>query len=365
MDQTREYAIILIGLDARITAWLGAAPLVFGYTSDEAVGQPCGLLFTPEDRAKGFDTHELEIAKSTGGVEDDRWHVRKDGTRIWVTGSVQAITDEEGGFLGFVKVARDRTDLQARIERQEQQVAGQQAASRRTHAFLRTLGHEMRNPLTPLTNAAHIIRKVSTDKHLDRVAEIIDAQVSTLQRMADDLMDVARLDVGKVRLQCQRTDLRQVLDEACTTFRAAANAKGVTLVGLLPRGALVADVDLARFRQVIHNLLTNAIRYTPAGGAIWLKATQEEDEVVIKVEDNGVGISSEMLPKLFDLFTRDPSAAELEPSGLGVGLAVVKAVMELHGGSVQARSSGPGKGAEFAVRLPAAGSPGMQNGSPP
>jgi PAS domain S-box-containing protein len=327
---------------------------VFGYTSEEAIGELSGLLFTPEDRAKGFDTHELEIARSTGHAEDDRWHVRKDGTRIWVTGSVRAVTDEAGGILGFVKIARDRTDLQARIERQEQLLAGQQTASSRTHAFLRTLGHEMRNPLTPLTNAAHIIRKVSTDRHLDRVADIIDSQVGALQRMADDLMDVARLDLGKVRLQRERIDLRTVLDQACTTFREAANAKGVTLVGLLPRGALVAEVDPARFQQVIHNLLTNAIRYTPAGGAVWLKATQEEGDVVIKVEDTGVGISSEMLPRLFDLFTRDPGAAELEPSGLGVGLAVVKAVMELHGGSAQAKSSGPGKGAEFAIRLPAA-----------
>lgn len=352
LAQTREYAIICIGPDGRITDWLGAASLVFGYESDEVVGRPVSVLFTPEDRAKGLDAHELEVAARDSRSEDDRWHVRKDGMRIWLTGSVQAVRDHTGELAGYVKVARDRTDLQARIERQEQQLAGEQAAATRTRAFLRTLGHELRNPLTPLVNATYILRKGSTDPNVLRVANIIESQVGTLARMAEDLMDVARLDVGKAQLKLERTDVRRPLQDICSGFRATADSKGVMLVCLLPRGPLIAEVDLHRFQQVVQNLLANAIKYTPKGGSVWLKGTQEEDDVVIKVEDSGLGISAQMLPKLFDLFTRDASAEELEPGGLGVGLAVVKSVMELHGGSVQARSPGPGKGAEFVVRFP-------------
>jgi two-component system CheB/CheR fusion protein len=354
LAQTREYGIICISPAGRITAWLGAAGLIFGYEEVDVIGKPAGLLFTSHDRDKGIDVQELDVARIDSRSEDDRWHVRKDGSRIWVSGSVQAVRNSSGDLIGFVKVVRDRTDLQARIERNQRHIEGCEAAARRTHAFLRTLGHELRNPLTPLLNSAFILRRVSDDARIHKAAGVIEGQVAGLRRMADDLMDVARLDVGQVRLHRQRTDLKQLVHDACAGFQGAAAAKGVTLSNVLPAGSLMADVDLERMHQVIQNLLTNAIKYTPTGGKVWVKATQEFAEIVIRVEDTGAGISAEMLPKLFDLFTRDDSARDMDPGGLGVGLAVVKAVMELHGGTVQARSPGVGKGSEFAVRFPAA-----------
>lgn len=353
--ESREYAIICVSPAGHITEWLGAAPLVFGYDREEMLGRPFSSIFTPGDVDKGLDQQELDIAALDSRSEDDRWHERKDGTRVWVTGSVQAVRDERGAVLGFVKIAVDRTDLQGRIERLEQQNEGGVQAAERTRAFLRTLGHEMRNPLAPILNATHLLRRAKPGADVGRLADMIAHQVDALRRMADDLMDIARLDINRVQLNRQHTDMRDLVHEACEGFQSTAKARGVKLASIQPSGALPLEVDRARFLQVLHNLLTNAIKYTPAGGQVWMKVTQEENDVVIRVEDTGIGISPEMLPVLFELFTREATASRLAPSGLGIGLAVVKAVVELHGGTVQARSPGQGKGAEFIVRVPVRG----------
>ncbi|CAA9419681.1 MAG: Two-component system sensor histidine kinase [uncultured Ramlibacter sp.] len=353
--QTKEYALLCIDPDGTISAWLGAAEEIFGYREDEVVGTPASRLFTPEDRAKGFDVHELEVARRNSRSEDDRWHVRKDGTRIWVTGSVEAIRDSRNQVIGFLKVARDRTDLRAYVDSLENQAQASRAALGRTRAFLRTLGHEMRNPMAPLQSAALILQKTSTDPRGQKATEILLNQIGTLRRLADDLMDASRLDSGQVRLELKTVDLRDMLKQACAGYQAAAREKGVDLQALLPSGALQVQIDPDRFQQVVANLLSNAIKYTPAGGSAWIKATEEGGYVVVRVEDNGLGIRPDLLPKLFDLFTRGDSARDVEPEGLGVGLAVVREITELHGGTVQARSPGPGKGSEFTVRLPVPG----------
>ncbi|HZY17935.1 MAG TPA: PAS domain-containing sensor histidine kinase [Ramlibacter sp.] len=349
---TRVHALICLDRSGTIVGWLGAAEDIFGYTQDEIIGQHVGVLFTAEDRRAAFDQHELAVAREDSRSSDDRWHVRKDGTRIWVSGAVEAVRNSDGALIGYVKAVRDRTDLQTKVEHLEQLQAASEAAAVRTRMFLRTLGHELRNPLTPLQNGAAILQRRAGDPAaVQRVAEIIRNQVGTLARLADDLMDVTRLDTGRTELKVERIDVRPLLQQACISFQDSARAKGIGLSSILPEGQLLADVDRQRFQQVISNLLSNAIKYTPAG-QVWIKATAEGREVLIHVEDTGIGIESAMLPRLFDLFTRDRVAEDLAPSGLGIGLAVVRAVMELHGGSVEARSSGPGKGAEFTVRFP-------------
>jgi PAS domain S-box len=360
---TREYAVICVNPQGEITAWLGGAADIFGYEQHEVIGAPTALLFTQEDRARGTDVQELQIAATGSRAEDDRWHLRKDGTPIWITGTMQAVHGGAGELLGLVKVVRDRTDLQTRIERLEQRIAAAEASEMRTRAFVRTLGHEMRNPLTPLQNSAYILRKASSSPEtVEKVAGIVEDQVRALRRMADDLMDVSRIELGKVPLRLERIDLRDPLRDTCAGFQDSAKEKAIDLTSILPGAPLLASVDAERFQQVIQNLLANAIRYTPAGGRVWVKATQEESGIVIRVQDTGVGIGPEMLPKLFTLFSREAKAEELEPNGLGIGLAVVKGLVELHKGSVQARSSGAGKGSEFTVRLPAAMPPPSEPG---
>jgi PAS domain S-box-containing protein len=355
LSQAKEHAVICLDPAGTIAAWLGAAERLFGHTAEEAVGQPVALIFTSEDKARGLDRYERLLAGVHSRSEDDRWHVRKDGTRIWVTGALEAVKGDAGELLGYVKVVRDRTDLRAQVERLENQVQSLDIASTKTQLFLSTLGHELRNPLGPMHTAAHIVQRLSADPRTDKAAQVMISQVGVLARLAEDLMDVSRAEAGKIELQLQPTDLRTVLNETAYALRPGAADKGVNLECVLPEARLPANLDVLRFPRVVLNLVGNAIKYTPRGGTVWIKATQEGDEVLLRVEDTGIGIAPEMLPRIFDLFTQERQAKDMVPGGLGIGLTIVKELVELHGGNVQARSPGAGKGAEFTVRLPVRG----------
>lgn len=352
-QQSKEHALICMDTQGVVVGWLGAAEEIFGYSVAEAVGRSVGQIFTPGDQARGFDKYELEVAVQSSRSEDDRWHVRKDGTRIWASGTVTAIRDETGTLLGFVKIVRDRTDMRSRLETLEAQAAALRESRERTHMFLKTLGHELRNPLGSVSNAAHIIGRLSNDPNIAGALQIVSRQIAVLTRLADDLMDVSRLESGKVELSLKRVDLRSLLRDAAQSVGKAAALKKLKLETILPESPLFVNIDESRFQQVVLNLLGNAVKYTPEGGEIWVKATQDRDEVVVKVEDTGIGIAPDMLPRIFELFTQAPIATDMAPGGLGVGLAVVRQIVELHGGSVQARSAGAGKGSEFTVRIPA------------
>lgn len=354
LGQTRDHALIVMDPDGRVVGWRGAAERIFGHSESEILDQPISLLFTADDRARGLDRHELAVARHDSLSEDDRWHVRKDGTRIWVTGTVEALRDDAGQVLGFVKVLRDRTDLRMHVESLENELAVATRARERTHQFLRSLGHEMRNPLSPLQSSAQILERLGGDERIQRVATIMQGQIDTLRRLADDLMEATRLDMGRVELDPERLDLRPLVEDCVIGHREAAASKGVLIESVLPQQPLYVDIDRERFQQVLNNLVGNAIKYTPAGGRVWCKATTEADQAVLRVEDTGMGIDPALLPMIFDLFTRDPRAEQMEPGGLGIGLDVVRQVMKLHGGTVQVRSAGHGRGSEFTVRLPVA-----------
>jgi PAS domain S-box-containing protein len=354
LAQTQDHAVICIDAHGRILAWLGAAQEALGYTPQEAVGQPANLIFTPEDRQRGFDNYELAVAAQDSRSEDDRWHLRKDGTRVWMTGSVTAVKDPSGVLLGYVKVIRDKTDLRTRIEMLDNQVQAARASQERTSRFLSTLGHELRNPLGPMQAACHIVNRLSTEPKINKAVEVIDQQIRVLSRLTADLMEISRADAGKIKLDLKKTDLRAVLGDAVFGMRRTADDKGVQLESLMPQTPLEVMLDSERFPRVVLNLLGNAIKYTPPAGTVWVKATQEGDEVLLRVEDTGMGIAPDVLPRIFDLFTQQRQASDMAPGGLGIGLAIVKQLVELHGGNVQARSAGNGKGAEFTVRLPAA-----------
>ena len=339
--------------EGTITAWMGAAEEMLGYRADEAVGQNLARIFTQEDQARAFDKYELGVARANSRSEDDRWHVRKDGTRIWASGTVTAIRDEDGELLGFIKVLRDCTDLRGQVELLESEAAVMVESRTRTHQFLKTLGHELRNPLAPLSAATHLIRRLNPGTRVEDAVQIIERQLAALTRLADDLMDITRLETGKMEFRPVMADLRLFLAQAVVSLQDAATAKKLKLEILMPQAPLEVDLDESRFQRLVLNLLGNAIKYTPEGGTVWVKAVQEGDEIVFRVEDTGIGIAPDVLPRIFELFTQENPAARLAPGGLGVGLAMVREIAQLHGGSAQARSAGPGKGAEFTVRLPA------------
>ncbi len=229
-----------------------------------------------------------------------------------------------------------------------------QDASRRKDEFLAMLAHELRNPLAPIQNGVAILHRLSvSDEKLTYAREVIGRQVHQLSRLVDDLLDVSRITLGKVKLQKEPIELATVIARAIETSRPAIDARGHHLtISFPPRGVWV-DADPTRLAQVIGNLLTNAAKYTDEGGQIVLSAEREGDNVLIRVRDTGIGIPATLLPLVFDLFTQGDRSLARSDGGLGIGLTLVRRLVEMHHGTVEAHSDGAGQGSEFVVRLPA------------
>jgi len=254
----REHAVIVLDAQGVVRGWSGGSEHVFGYAPSEIEGQSGSILFTPEDREKGLDRLELEVALSGSTGHDDRWHLRKDGTRIWTYGSVTAIW--EGTVLrGFLKIVRDRTDLKMDLEAKANRLTELEAAHERTQRFLRTLGHEMRNPLGLLKNSAFILVRLSEDERVKKIAESIENQVRSLERLAEDLMDVARLEHGKVELRLDDLDVNELLKREVAAHMDQASAKGVRMETVLASRPLTARLDEDRVRQAVANLLAEVV----------------------------------------------------------------------------------------------------------
>jgi PAS domain S-box-containing protein len=225
---------------------------------------------------------------------------------------------------------------------------------RRKDEFLATLAHELRNPLAPMRNSLQILRSPQADESdRDKAMTMLERQVALLVRLVDDLLDVSRITRGKVAIQKEVIDLAEIVGQALEISRPILHASGATLAVDLPQERVMVCVDPARIAQVLSNLLNNAAKYTERGGHIWLSCKVEGDDIVINVRDDGIGIPAEMLPNIFDMFWQLEHALERAQGGLGIGLTLVRQLVELHGGRAEAHSAGLGLGSEFIVRLPA------------
>jgi signal transduction histidine kinase len=258
----------------------------------------------------------------------------------------------DGSVLrGFIKIARDRTDTRMGTETRSNRLAAVESAFASTKEFLRTLGHELRNPLGAIKNIAWILGR-SDDEQLKGFSGIVCNQLAILERLASDLMEVSRFEQQKVLLKLEDLDLAALVHDEVGARQYEAREKGITLEAILPEHRVMLRGDRDRLRQALGNLLANSIKYTPPGGSVWVKSLEEAEDVLVRVEDTGMGIAPDVLPKIFELFTQEPRARDVAPGGLGIGLAIVRDVVGLHGGLVQARSGGIGKGAEFTMRFP-------------
>jgi two-component system CheB/CheR fusion protein len=353
-DHARDFTIVLTDPDGRITTWSDSARSVFGYESVDVLGQPLGILFSEEDQRADAAAHELAIAQSAGSAHDDRWHVRKDGSRFWVSGEAVALRDAHGFLLGFAKLVRDRTDLRTQIDALKNRLQNSHEERSRQEAMMATLAHELRGPLMPIANAVAIIRRTAGDAEprYEYPLKVIERQLGFMRQLVDDLLDAERLRQGKLRLSFKRVVLKDALEEAIALVRPGAREGGLRLEQIVPAGDLGFEVDPDRFQQIMLNLLGNAVKFTEPGGQIWVKVTVETGHVAIRVEDTGRGIAPELQPRLFDLFTQGAADATRRESGLGIGLALVKSLVDLHNGTIAVRSEGLGKGSEFTVRLP-------------
>jgi signal transduction histidine kinase/DNA-binding response OmpR family regulator len=226
-------------------------------------------------------------------------------------------------------------------------------ADRRKSEFLAMLGHELRNPLAPILNALHLMRLREPDRAgVEQAREVAERQVRHLARLVDDLLDVSRINSGKIELRKSRVDLREAVNRAVAAVRPLIEERRHELSVSLPPEPALLEADEARLEQILANLLNNAAKYTEPGGQIMLDVAREDGSSVVRVRDTGIGIDPELLPRIFDMFTQADRSLDRSQGGLGIGLTLVRRLVELHGGHVEARSAGPGHGSEFLVRLP-------------
>ena len=345
-------AIIGKNLGFIVTSWNAAAERLYGYSAEEAIGESIGIL-QPGDRP---DELPSLMAKVTHGESTDNLHTvrrRKDGTLIDVSLTLSPIKDRGGQTIGVSTIARNITNA-VRMERQLQEQAKQLAnEARLKDEFLAMLAHELRNPLAPIRNGIDALRILPPNgEQAKQILDMMEEQDSNLVRLIDDLLDVSRITRGKMELRRQRVALPKIITNAIQTAEPLIQAKGHELTVRQARERLYVHGDPTRLTQIVANLLNNAAKYTPKGGRISLSTERIGDEVAIRVRDNGMGITADVMPGIFGMFVQADSSLHRSQGGLGIGLTLVRSLVELHGGTVEATSDGLGMGCEFTVRLP-------------
>jgi two-component system CheB/CheR fusion protein len=354
-DQVEDHALILLDADGVVVDWMMGATRIFGRDAAAMRGGTIERLFTPEDRAADVPRNEREHAERSGKAEDDRWMLRRDGVRFWASGFVDCLRRGDGSVVGFAKMLRDRTDQRGQVEALRNRLAALEGDAERNVVVLGTLAHELRNPLAVLANAAELVDAAHRgDPKLAYAVQVLRRQTKYLTTLVDDLLETARVRTGKATLHTERVALGAIVDAALESVGPAYRERRQTIEVLLPTAPVMLGADRVRLTQVVANLLTNASKFSDPESRVWLKAVVEGDEAVIRVEDRGRGIAAEMLPRVFDLLSQAESPVRDRERGLGLGLTLVKEYVELHGGVVQVRSEGIGRGSEFAVRLPLA-----------
>ncbi|HEY3597302.1 MAG TPA: CheR family methyltransferase [Paraburkholderia sp.] len=357
---TNDYAIIVQDLNGVIVSWNQGAQGVFGYDGSEAVGQPIDLIFTAEDRAKGVPLAERMTALNTGRADDERWHLRKDGKRIYCSGVMTPITTES--FKGYAKIARDLTDRKSVESQQkvelalERRVRAQaESANRQKDEFFAVLSHELKNPLNLIHVKAEMLTRAPTVRDIPLVRHAADAILRSVigqAKIIDDLLDLSRARTGKLTLQLAAVDIASIVRAVSDASAADATASGIALSVAGADRPAVIQADAVRLEQILWNLMRNALKFTPAGGRIDVTLTHEDGFVCVEVADTGHGIAPDFLPRIFDMFTQAHAGPSRDRGGLGIGLSLVRQLTEMHGGEIAAQSAGIGHGARFRLRLP-------------
>jgi PAS domain S-box-containing protein len=473
VNNTKDHAVFIVGFDGRVLTWNPGAERVLGYSESEIIGQSSFIFFTPEDRDKGVPEDEIQRCLADGQASDDRWHMRKDGRLLWVSGAMTLLSDESGRARACAKVMRDFTEwklaadalresesrlrvaleaaemgtwlwriptdeqiiddslrrlmglepdekvttldhfLKAVLPEDRERVRAEftrsleegrgfnvefrvrsndgslrwirdqgkifndesgkplfmtgacvditarkqdedelREADRKKDEFLALLAHELRNPLAPLRNGLQVLRMADQEAARASVREMMERQLSHMVRLIDDLLDVSRLSQNKLRLQKSRVLLAEAIGTAVESARPAIDAANHKLSVSLPAESVYLEGDLTRLAQVFSNLLTNSAKYTQPGGRIWLSARPADASIEISVRDNGIGIPPEAVSHIFDMFSQVDRSIERTTGGLGIGLALAKGIVEMHGGTIHAASDGAGAGSTFKVTLP-------------
>ena len=347
-------------LDGIVTSWNPAAMRLFGYAPAEIIGKPITTIIPPELHAE--ETEILTRLRRGEPIEHfETIRVAKDGRRIDVSLTVSPIRNEEGDIIGASKIARDITERKRTDHLLRE-------ANRQKDEFLATLAHELRNPLAPICASAELFKHArSLAPELRAATAILERQARQMTHLVDDLLDVSRITSGRIRLHLEPLELGELLKAVTETYRQSAEAARHQITLTTSSGEhLHVSGDRTRLTQVFSNVLHNAVKYTPAGGSIDVTLRMENRQVVVSVRDTGMGIPPEMLEHIFEPFAQLDRSYERADGGLGIGLTLAKRLIELHGGRIEAKSPGRGKGTELLIRLPVtAAGPAQRASAPP
>jgi PAS domain S-box-containing protein len=369
VEGVMEYAIFMLDPNGFVMTWNAGAERIKGYRADEIIGKHFSTFYPPEPVEGGWPDHELQVASETGSFAEENWRVRKDGSRFWAGVKITAIRDESGTLRGFAKLTRD---LSERTQREALEADGRireemleaersarieaQRAVRAKDEFLATLSHELRTPLSAILGWTQVLRRqgTPTPEDFQRGMETIERNTRAQAQLIEDLLDLSRIMSGRMRLDVQPVSVSDVARGAVQSAEPAAHAKGVRLESILdPHGGTVSG-DPGRLQQIFWNLLSNAIKFTPRGGNVQVLLQRVDSHIEFSVSDNGAGIPRSFLPYVFDQFSQKDSSTTRTHGGLGLGLAITKQLVELHGGKVHAQSPGETHGSTFTVVLPLA-----------
>lgn len=334
MDSISDYAIITFNTDLIITGWNKGAQKIFGYANEEILGKSIEALFTPEDIESGKFAGEIKKLHDTGKADDERWHLRKDGTRFFASGIVNKMNE---GKKGYVKIARDTTASKL-IEQQKDE-------------FIGVASHELKTPVTSIKGYVEVLQEIFSDNSDKQTAGLmtkLNVQVDRLAKLITDLLDTTRLSEGHLLFDKEDIDVNALIEECKESFQGiTGNHKIVLKLQNVPR----LRGDRERIQQVLTNLISNAIKYSPKGGDIVVSSDSKNNSLIIAVEDNGIGISDDSQKMLFQRFYRSTNPMISTFPGLGLGLYITSEIVKRHGGSITVESK-EGKGSKFIVTLP-------------
>lgn len=358
-ESTRDYAIITLDEQGRVTSWNGGAERIFGFSATEMIGSTCHIIFTPEDRINGVPEDELHRALVEGRAEDERWHLRKDGTRFYCSGVMTPL--RVGGLRGFAKIARDQTgsntsrrQLEVQLAREKNHLEHAQSSLSQKNQFLAVLSHELKHPLNVIQMNVDILRRLPEIRRTpvaEKATRSIGNSLAAQAKIIDDLLDLSRLQTGKLALTCGPVDLGALVEPIVDGIaRSGAQEHDIRIE--LPETSVVVDADVVRIEQIVWNLLSNARKFTPAGGHIRVRVDADATMGIIEIIDDGQGIAPEDLERIFEMFGQAESPTSRNKGGLGVALALVRQLVELQRGRVCVESEGVGHGTRARVELP-------------
>lgn len=362
-----DYAIFMLDPKGQIVSWNIGAQRILGYRDVEILGQHYAVIFSPQAIQRGVPDRVLQGAAAAGVSRENRWHIRKDGTQLWAHCVITPLRDEDGRLRGFSKILQDVTHRK-QIEAERQQLlireqtarAEAEASNRLKDQFLAILSHELRTPLTAILGWAEMLSSGTLDEARSAVAlETIERNANIQMQLIQDLLDTSRIIRGQLSLNFSSVNLADVIMAATEVVRPAAKAKGIKLETIVD-GSVPIWGDANRLQQVVWNLLANAVKFTPVGGEVQVRLNRVTGShrqpgshyAQIQASDTGEGISADFLPHIFEHFRQADDKSTRSTKGLGLGLAIARHLVELHGGTIAATSPGLGQGAVFTIQLP-------------